>query len=162
MRKHPENEFRGPMVRLEELKPIYGRLSLLTRNICSHLFLEECLMYNEDPFDQFCRTIVAFVCFVGIILWFEPQFLLLEMKYGLKHLWLSLERSLFIPFRYKTRLLRTRITVWLMLYGFVRTPTWTEIEEMRLRAVAHGADLPCWRELEEGLRWEKQHELTQQ
>lgn len=119
-------------------------------------------MYNEDPFDQFCRMLFAFVCFVGTILWFEPQFLLLELKYGLKHLWLSLERFLFIPLRYKTHLLWARITVWLMLYGFVRTPTWTEIEEMRLRAIAKGADLPRWRELEEGLRREQQQELLQQ
>ena len=135
MREHPENEFRGRMVRIEELKPIYGRLPLWLRNVCSHLFLEECLMYNEDPFDQFCRMIVAFVCFVGIILWFEPQLLLLELKYGLKHLWLSLECSLFLPLHYKMRLLQTRITVWLMLSGLVRTPTWTEIEEMRLQAI---------------------------
>ena len=119
-------------------------------------------MYNEDPFDQFCRMLAAFVCFVGTILWYGPQFLLLELKYSLKQLWLSLKRFLFIPLRYKMHLLLTRITVWLMLYGFVRTPTWAEIEERRLQVIAQGADLPRWRELEEGLRQEQQQELAEQ
>jgi hypothetical protein len=118
-------------------------------------------MYNEDPFDQFCRQLVAFVCFVGTVLWYEPQILLLKLKYGFKYLWLSLERSLFIPLRYKTRRLWTRITVWLMLNGLMRTPTWTEIEAMRLRVVAQGTDIPRWRELEEGLRREQQQGLIQ-
>ena len=62
-------------------------------------------MYNEDPFDQLCRLLAAFACFVGAILWYGPQFLLLELKYGLKHLWFSLKRFLFLPLRYKMRLL---------------------------------------------------------
>lgn len=43
-------------------------------------------MYMEDPFDQFCRMLVAFVCFVGAILWLELQFLWSELKYSLKYL----------------------------------------------------------------------------
>jgi hypothetical protein len=117
-------------------------------------------MYNEDPFDQFCRILAAFVCFVGAILWYGPQFLLVELKYSLQHLWLSLKRFLFLPLRYKTHLLWTRITVWLMLYGIVRTPTWTEIEERRLQVIAQGADLPRWKDLEEGL-WQEQQQKVE-
>ncbi len=123
-------------------------------------------MYTEDPFDQLCRLLVGFIYFFGACFWFGPQWLFTELRSGLKQSWLSLQLALLIPLGYKLRLQWShfyykRLAAWLMFYGLIKTPTWTTIEEMRLQVVARGADLPRWKELEEGLRREQQ-ELSQQ
>jgi hypothetical protein len=123
-------------------------------------------MSGEDPFDQLCRLLVAFVFFLSACLVLVPQWLFFELCCDLRQGWLSLQLALFLPLSYKIRLLCSHfyyqhLAVWLMLFGLIKTPTWTEIEERRLQTVAKGADLPRWKELEEGLLQE-QHELPQQ
>ena len=111
------------------------------------------MFFEEDPFDRWCRLLVAFVILMErmaeLIVWELIQRLKLKVGYPL------VIAGLRVRFLGQT-IYHRYICVLLMMCGLKKVPTWTDIEARRLRLVAKsGYDIPRPRELEEGLRQEQ-------
>ncbi len=110
-------------------------------------------MFEEDPFDRWCRIIFALIIFVTgmteLIIRHQFRLLTIRGRYLLVVVWLRTRSLCFTVYR-------KHICLPLMFCGFMKVPTWTEVEAYRLRLIAQsGYDLPRPLDLEEGLLEER-------
>jgi polyferredoxin len=111
-------------------------------------------MFEEDPFDRFCRIIMACMVFIThmteLIIRLSIQWLAIKIKYLLVFTWLRTHSFCFTLYhRY--------FYLWLVFLGFKKPLSWTEIEAFRLKVIAQGGkDIPLSPDLEEGLRQEQE------
>lgn len=107
------------------------------------------MYFEEDPFDRWCRLLVAFMVMMvhmaELVVWDLARCLKVQVGYRLAIVWL---RACFLGKKY--------IGLLLVLYGLKEAPTWTEVEAYRLQVIAKiGRDIPRSPDLEEGLRQEQ-------
>jgi len=121
-------------------------------------------MFEEDPFDRWCRTIVEICFLVTLLVTLLVEALLREIGYHLiYHVQIFGIRAKYVLCVVKGRVgflcfawYRRHIWLPLMLGGFMKVPTWTEIEAHRLQIIAQsGLDVPRSPELEKGLKQEQ-------
>ena len=116
-------------------------------------------MFDEDPVDYVCRLVVdtptRFACLVELVLkyllwmaWYRVRWWGLVCQGWTTKAGIRLQQL-------GSHVYWKHIYVWLVVNGFQREPTWAEIEERRLRAIARtGEDIPRPPVLEAGLKQE--------
>lgn len=114
------------------------------------------MFFEEDPFDRWCRLLVAFLCIVTHTTEITVLSLFQRLKIlGRHHLVIAWIRTSSWSFSWYKRY----VCVPLMFCGLMKVPTWTEVEAYRLRLTAKsGHELPRPTELEEGLRQEQRRQ----
>ncbi len=122
-------------------------------------------MFEEDPFDRWCRSVVELCVLVILLLessiqqqWFRLVYSLSILGLRVRHLLFALwKRGSFLCFAFYRRF----ICLPLMLCGLMKVPTWAEIEAHRLQMIARtGIDVLRPAELERGLEQEQMMQQT--
>lgn len=103
-------------------------------------------MFEEDPFDRFCRLVLVWITFaertIEIESWHLWRRTLMKAQSVVKRLWIQLYHR--------------RISPALMFVGLKRIPTWTELEEKVKRLEAQtGKPFPRTSAHIEGLKQEQ-------
>ena len=107
------------------------------------------MYFEEDPFDRWCRLLVAFmvkwVRVTELAVWILVQYLAIQGRYAWLQMW-----------RVGSLIYCRSISLLLMECGLKKVPTFAEVEARRLQLIAeYGYDIPRPADLEEGLRQEQ-------